>query len=126
MAVEFAGGVIIGADSRTTTGSYIVSSFPIHFDGRTAHAKSCDLCCLCQSNNDELMSSERPLNQWEHDTCLSVGYVCGQHLALQLGAAWVCVSLSVYTRMMPTHNHIDLVVTYANRTVIPVKRQRGS
>jgi hypothetical protein len=40
MAVEFAGGVIIGADSRTTTGSYIVSSFLIHFDGRTAHAKS--------------------------------------------------------------------------------------
>jgi hypothetical protein len=26
MAVQFEGGVVIGADSRTTTGSYIVSS----------------------------------------------------------------------------------------------------
>jgi hypothetical protein len=27
MAVQFEGGVVIGADSRTTTGSYIVSQF---------------------------------------------------------------------------------------------------
>lgn len=28
MAVQFEGGVVIGADSRTTTGSYIVSTYP--------------------------------------------------------------------------------------------------
>ena len=30
MAVQFDGGVVIGADSRTTTGSYIVRSLSRH------------------------------------------------------------------------------------------------
>ena len=31
MAVQFDGGVVIGADSRTTTGSYIVRQYIPHF-----------------------------------------------------------------------------------------------
>ena len=34
MAVQFEGGVVIGADSRTTTGSYIVSTYHLDLDVR--------------------------------------------------------------------------------------------